>query len=116
MIHFFHFTFEQYNEVEVALDAKTCIVHILEKNDQRNRIENGIEFVQKQIALQSPFFSSLTCKVIHWFLYRPEGIIVEYRNGDWLELNLNHKEIYLPFSKKMMMQKACSQINVKMEP
>ncbi|MBW5446296.1 hypothetical protein GE107_09515 [Cohnella sp. CFH 77786] len=111
MIHFFHSSFDAYNGVEIAFDAKTCTIHLLEKNDGRRRLAEGIEFVQQQITHQSPFFSNPTCQEIRWLFYRPEGIVEEYRQGEWIELNMSHKEIYLPFSKKMMMQKACSKIN-----
>lgn len=112
MMQIFNLSFDHINGVEIAFDTKKCIIHLLEKNNELNkRVSEEMEIVQKQSNQRFQLFSNHTFKEIRWLLYNLEGVVSEYLDGGFKVLDMNDKDIYSPFSKKMIIHKTCRQIN-----
>lgn len=110
MIQYFSLSFDNINGVEIAFDNKTHIIHLLERNELKKRVSEEMEIVQQQSINRYQLFSNHTSKEIRWLLYNLEGVVSEYHDGGF-KVDMNHKDIYLPFSKKMMIHKTCRLIN-----
>ncbi len=112
MIQFFNLSFDNINGIEIAFDSKTRIIHLLEKNNElKRRVSEEMEIVQQQSNQRYLLFSDHTFKEIRWLLYNLEGVVSEYHDGGFKVLEMKHEDIFSPFSKKMMINKTCRQIN-----
>src|SRR5690606_8416783 len=98
MMHMLNVTFEHLNAVNVAFDSNQCMIHLLEaNNDENSPVSSAITDVLQHISERVALLHE--CSDSRWFLYDINGGVNEIKDGQFIEIDLHHRDLYEPFIK-----------------